>query len=169
MSEVWSLEFLPRIVLFMTLSISVEDPLSKETLFLLQTHLDFCMASTPPEHVYALDASKLKAPDITVFGARLSEVLVGVGAIRIMNQDHAELKSMHTLASFRGKGIGKSLVLYIEKYAKEHGISRLSLETGTNDAFRSARDLYASLGYTSSEAFGEYVISDDNICMTKLI
>ena len=153
----------------MPLTISVEDLLSEEMLHILQAHLDFCPATTPLEHVYALDASKLKAPDITVFGARLSGRLVGVGAIRILNQDHAELKSMHTLAHARGQGIGMSLVLYIENFAKERGISRLSLETGANDAFKPARDLYASLGFVSSDAFGEYVLTDDNICMTKPI
>ncbi len=103
----------------MPLTISVEDLLSEEMLHILQAHLDFCPATTPLEHVYALDASKLKAPDITVFGARLSGRLVGVGAIRILNQDHAELKSMHTLVHARGQGSGPDLTSYSFHMANE--------------------------------------------------
>jgi putative acetyltransferase len=45
----------------------------------------------------------------------------------------------------------------------------MSLETGTNEAFKPARELYKYLGYNSCDAFGDYVLSEDNMCMTKLI
>jgi putative acetyltransferase len=149
--------------------ITTEKSLTDELSQVLQAHWLFCTSSTPIEHVYALDASKLFSPDITVFGARLEGELVGVGAIRKLDAHHAELKSMHTLAKFRGSGVGKAMVAHIEDFARSSGIGRMSLETGTNEAFRPARELYKSLGYQSCEAFGDYVLSEDNMCMTKLI
>jgi len=153
----------------MQIEISTEKSLTDELATLLQAHWLFCTSTTPIEHVYALDASKLFTPDITVFGARVHGELVGVGALRILDAEHAELKSMHTLAKSRGLGLGKAMVSHIEEFAKGQGVKRISLETGTNDAFKPARELYKSLGYQDCDAFGDYVLSEDNTCMTKLI
>ena len=153
----------------MKIVITTEKSLTDELAHVLQAHWIFCTSSTPIEHVYALDASKLFSPDITVFGARIDGELVGVGAMRKLDLLHGELKSMHTLAKSRGSGVGKAMVAYIEDFARSSGIERMSLETGTNEAFRPARQLYKSLGYQSCEAFGDYVLSEDNACMTKLI
>ena len=153
----------------MQIEISIEKSLTDELATLLQAHWLFCTSTTPIEHVYALDASKLFTPDITVFGARVHGELVGVGALRILDAEHAELKSMHTLAKSRGLGLGKAMVSHIEEFAKGQGVKRISLETGTNDAFKPARELYKSLGYQDCDAFGDYVLSEDNMCMTKLI
>ena len=149
--------------------ITIEESLGEELAQLLQAHWLFCTSTTPNEHVYALDASRLFTPDITVFGARVNGELVGVGALRKLDQVHAELKSMHTLAKSRGLGIGKAMVDHIEQFAKEQGVKRISLETGATEPFKPARQLYESLGYQDCEAFGDYVLSEDNTCMTKLI
>ena len=149
--------------------ITIEESLTDELAQILQAHWLFCTSSTPIEHVYALDASKLFSPDITVFGARINGELVGVGAMRRLDTDHAELKSMHTLAKSRGSGVGRAMVAHLEDFARSSGIERMSLETGTNEAFKPARELYKSLGYKSCDAFGDYVLSEDNMCMTKLI
>ena len=153
----------------MHVAITVEESLTDELAQVLKAHWLFCTSSTPIEHVYALDASKLFTPDITVFGARIDGELAGVGAMRKLDGEHAELKSMHTLAKSRGLGVGKAMVAHIEDFARSSGIKRMSLETGTNEAFKPARELYKSLEYRSCEAFGEYVLSEDNMCMTKLI
>ena len=153
----------------MEIVITTEKSLTDELAQILKAHWLFCTSSTPIEHVYALDASKLFSPDITVFGARFDGELVGVGAIRKLDAHHAELKSMHTLVEFRGSGVGKAMVAQIEDFARSSGIERISLETGTNEAFKPARELYKSLGYNSCDAFGDYVLSEDNMCMTKLI
>ena len=149
--------------------ITIEESLTDELTQILQVHWLFCTTTTPIEHVYALEPSKLFAPDIAVFGARVLGELVGVGAMRVLDADHAEFKSMHTLAKSRGHGVGKAMVAHIEDFALAQGIKRISLETGTGEAFKPARQLYASLGYEECEAFGEYVLSEDNTCMTKII
>ncbi|MEY3935497.1 MAG: hypothetical protein RI901_927 [Actinomycetota bacterium] len=153
----------------MEIEICTEKSLTEELAKLLQAHWLFCTSTTPIEHVYALDASKMFASDITVFGARIQGELVGVGALRNLDEEHAELKSMHTLAKSRGLGVGKAMVAHIEQFAKDQGIKRVSLETGATEPFKPARQLYMSLGYQDCDAFGEYVLSEDNTCMTKLI
>jgi putative acetyltransferase len=151
------------------IEITIEQSLTEELAQVLQAHWLFCTSTTPIEHVYALDASRLFTPEITVFGARIQGELVGVGALRKLDEEHAELKSMHTLAKSRGLGIGKAMVAHIEQFAKNQGVKRISLETGATEPFKPARQLYKSLGYQTCEAFGEYVLSEDNTCMTKLI
>ena len=153
----------------MPIEISVEKSLTDELANVLEAHWIFCTSTTPIEHVYALDASKLFSPEITVFGARVNGELLGVGALRVLSPKHAELKSMHTLEKSRGLGIGKAVVKHIEDFAKVHSIERISLETGASEPFKSARKLYSSHGYVNCEAFGDYVLSEDNTCMTKLI
>ena len=153
----------------MSIEISVEKSLTDDLASVLEAHWIFCTSTTPIQHVYALDASKLFSSDITVFGARVNGELLGVGALRVLGAKHAELKSMHTLAKSRGLGIGKAMVKHIEEFAKNHDIERISLETGTSEPFKPARMLYSSIGYLECEAFGDYVLSEDNICMTKLI
>ena len=153
----------------MEIEISTEESLTDDLERVLKSHWLFCISNTPIEHVYALDASKLFAPDLTVFSAHLDGELAGVGALRKLDGQHAELKSMHTLSRYRGTGIGKALVAHIEAAAKAQGITRISLETGTNEAFKPARNLYQSLGYEPCEAFGDYVLSEHNLCMTKII
>jgi putative acetyltransferase len=153
----------------MQIDISVEESLTDELALILQAHWEFCTSSTPIEHVYALDASKLFSPNITVYGARVDGKLLGLGALRKLEEGHAELKSMHTVAESRGLGVGRAIVAHIERFAKNEGISRISLETGATEPFKPARELYSSLGYQKCEAFGEYVLTEDNTCMSKLI
>ena len=78
-------------------NVQVCDAKDPEVHKILQTHYEFCVASTPREHVHALDLSKFSSPDITVFGAKLNGELVGVGALRTLEDSHAELKSMHKI------------------------------------------------------------------------
>lgn len=149
--------------------ITIEESLTDELAKVLQAHWLFCTSTSPIEFVFALDASKLFSPDITVFGARIDGELVGVGAIRKLDAHHAELKSMHTLAKSRGSGVGRAMVAHIEDFARSSGIERMSLETGTNEAFKPARGLYKSLGYKECEAFSDYSPNEYSTFMTKLI
>jgi len=153
----------------MKIVIAQADPRDPAMTALLQAHLDFCMSVTPPESVYALDVSKLLDPAITVFGAKLDETLVGVGALRILDSSHGELKSMHTAKAARGQGVGRAMVSHLLNFAASQGLSRVSLETGNYEEFAPARRLYESFGFTECEVFGDYLPSPISVCMTKLL
>ena len=153
----------------MSISIETATPLNKEVAQILEIHHNFCTSTTPADCCHVLNVSQLISPQIDVFAARLDGECVGVGALRVLNDTHGELKSMHTLEKARGQGVGRAVVEHISEFAKSKGIIRLSLETGTNDAFRAARELYFSLGFEICEPFGDYSLSENNVYMTKVL
>jgi len=95
--------------------------------------------------------------------------LLGVGAIKQLDPDHAELKSMHTAEEARRRGIGRAIVDHLLAVAAERGVSRVSLETGAMDAFAPARSLYASVGFVPCGPFGDYAESPNSAYMTLLL
>ena len=153
----------------MSIVITEASPLNKEVANILEIHHNFCTSTTPADCCHVMNVSQLISPEIEVFAARLDGKCVGVGALRVLNESHGELKSMHTLESARGRGVGRAVVEHISNHAKSKGITRMSLETGTNDAFKAARELYFSMGFEICEPFGDYLISENNVYMTKVL
>lgn len=149
----------------MALTFAVEDPRSDEVHEVLRSHLAFTNSVTPPEGVFALDASGLVGASVTLLGARQEGVLVGIGAVKMLQQGRAELKSMHTLESWRGRGVGRSMVESLIVVARWRGCTTLLVETGAMDAFAPARALYEECGFSPCERFGEYVDSPTSVCM----
>lgn len=153
----------------MTITVEKATPLNKEVAQILEIHHNFCTSTTPADCCHVMNVSELISPQIEVFAARLDGKYVGVGALRVLNETHGELKSMHTLEKARGQGVGRAVVEHISEFAKSKGITRLSLETGTNDAFRAARELYFSMDFEICEPFGDYSLSENNVYMTKVL
>ena len=143
-----------------------DDPTVPDVVALLDEHLAFSHEHTPPGHVHALDHSGLEAPDISFFSIRERGELLGVGALRRLDAAHAEIKSMHTAAAARGRGVARAMVQHLVATAEERGARRVSLETGTMDAFDPARRLYASMGFVECEPFGDYLPVPNSVCMT---
>src|SRR5713101_2597703 len=148
------------------LVIAVDDLRAGDVRALLRTHLAFNHEVTPPGHVHALDIDGLLDPAVTFFGARRGGALVGVGALKQLDESHAELKSMHTAEQARGRGVGRALVDHLLAVAASRNYQRVSLETGTMDAFAPARSLYAKVGFTPCQPFGEYTENLYSVCMT---
>jgi putative acetyltransferase len=116
--------------------------------------------------VHALDVDRLTDPAVTFYAARRGGALVGVGAIRRLGPDHAELKSMHTAAAVRRQGVGRAILEHLVAVARARGYRRVSLETGTMGAFAAARSLYRSFGFQPCEPFGEYTANPHSVCMS---
>jgi len=116
--------------------------------------------------VHALDTAGLLDPAVTFFSARRGGVLLGVGALKRLDRSQAELKSMHTVEAARGQGVGRAMVEHLLSVAVDRGYLRVSLETGTMEAFAAARLLYASAGFVPCEPFGEYTVNPYSTCMT---
>jgi len=124
------------------------------------------LASTPPEHAFALDVDGLLDPAVSFFSFRADGELLGVGAIKRLDAEHAEIKSMHTAAAARGRGVGRAMLDHLLGVARAEGVRRVSLETGTMAEFAHARALYESAGFTFCAPFADYQPSDDNCFMT---
>lgn len=150
----------------MTFTIEVDDPNSDDVRALLSVHREFSLAATPPEFVFVLDAGELADENVTFFSARQDGTLVGIGALRRIDEGHAELKSMHTVAACRRQGVGRAMVLHLLEAARRAGYRRVSLETGTTEEYEAARALYAALGFRPGPAFGGYENTPYNTCMT---
>lgn len=143
-----------------------EDDLSgPEIAVLLRAHLEFAMEQSPIESVHALDLDRLRGPDITFWSAWENGALVGCGALKELTPDHGEIKSMHTVAAHRGKGVGARLVEHILHVARSRGYHRVSLETGTPAAFKPARALYARYGFRPCPPFPPYRGDPYSVCM----
>ena len=144
-----------------------DDLRGPEIAALLQAHLDFAHEHSPIESIHALDLDRLRAPEITFWTVWIDGDLAGCGAMRELAPDHGEIKSMHTARAHRGKGVGARIVAHILEVARARGYRRVSLETGTADAFVPARALYARFGFTVCPAFAQYRDDDVNsVCMT---
>ena len=131
----------------MGLVVAIDDPRIDDVRTLLDRHLAFARDVTPPDHVHAMEVDDLLGPAVTFFSARRDGVLLGVGALKRLDETHAELKSMHTSEAARGRGVGRAMVDRLLAVAVDHGYQRVSLETGTGDAFVPARSLYTKVGF----------------------
>jgi putative acetyltransferase len=129
---------------------------------LLRLHLESMHVHSPPGTVHALDLSALKRPGVTFFTAWDGAELLGCGALRELSADHGEIKSMRTAPRHVRKGVAAALVRHILDEAVRRGYRRVSLETGSGEAFEGAIRLYAKFGFVRGEAFGDYVATDFN-------
>ncbi|HVB44429.1 MAG TPA: GNAT family N-acetyltransferase [Streptosporangiaceae bacterium] len=146
--------------------ISVDDPQAEDVRELLERHLAFTSSLSPPEDMHALGADGLLDPAVTFFSFRAGGELLGVGAIKQLDEQHAELKSMHTTQAARGRGIGRAMVDHLLTVARDRGVRRVSLETGSMPGFAPARALYARAGFAACGPFGDYVESQYSTFMT---
>jgi putative acetyltransferase len=140
-----------------------EDDLSgAATQELLRLHLAGMHANTPAGHVFALDLSGLKAPDMTVWTAWKGEMVCGMAALKQFAAGYGELKSMRTHPDHLRQGVGAALLEHIIAEARARGFRQLSLETGQGPAFEPALALYRGRGFVDGDAFADYVRSPFN-------
>jgi putative acetyltransferase len=146
--------------------IAPDDPRREDVRTLLGRHLAFARSVTPPGHVHALDLDGLLDPAVTFFSARCDGLVLGVGALKQLDDAHAELKSMHTSEAARRRGVGRAMLVHLLDVAADRGYRQVSLATGTMDAFAAARSLYESVGIVCCPPFGEYTANPYSTCMT---
>ena len=138
------------------MQIRIDDLRGPEIAALLQGHLALMRSLSPPESVHALELGKLRVPAVTFWTVWDGADLMGCGAIKQLASYHAEIKSMHTAARFRGRGVAAHLLKHILATARERNYRRLSLETGSQDGFAPARALYAAHGFVECGPFEGY-------------
>jgi putative acetyltransferase len=147
-------------------TIAADDPRAPDVTALLTAHLELMHAQSDPEDVHALDVGALTAPHITFVSAREHGTLLGVGALAEIGAGHGELKSMHTAAAARRRGVAQALLDHLLGLASERGWHRISLETGSDVAFAPARALYRRAGFVDCPPFGGYQPSPASAFLT---
>ena len=108
----------------------------------------------PPESNHLLDIEALCAPAIRFFVARLDGEALGCGALRVDPAGYGEVKRMYVVPAARGRKLGRSILLRIEREARASGLACLRLETGIHQS--EALALYRSAGYRERGPFGDY-------------
>lgn len=149
------------------MDIKIDDLNGSEVAALLGEHLQSMALHSPPESIHALNLEELKKPEITFWSVWERDELIGCGAIKELDGQHGELKSMRTAALHLRKGVAKRLLEHIIEEAKRRGYRRLSLETGSMEAFEPAKRLYVSVGFQVCEPFANYVEDPYSVFMTK--
>ena len=145
---------------------SLDDFSDPSVIELLHFHQTSAHAETAPGSAHALDLKGLQSPDITVWTIWDNECLVGVGALKQLAGGHGEVKSMHTVQSMRGRGVGSAILRHIIMSARAMGMSRLSLQTGSWDYFQPAHALYRSHGFVECPPFADYLPDPNSILMS---
>jgi putative acetyltransferase len=149
--------------------IRADDLSGPEVAALLREHLESVALHSPPESVHALDLDELRAPEVSFWGAWQGSELVGCGALLELDASHGELKSMRTASAHLRKGVAAALLEHMLHVARERGYRRLSLETGSQEAFAPARALYARFGFESCGPFADYVLDPNSAFMTRAL
>jgi putative acetyltransferase len=148
------------------MQIKVDDLTHPQVLALLHEHLTNMYEITPPEQVFALDVTKLRAPEITFWTIWEANVLLGCGALKELSATHGEVKSMRTPQALRGRGAGRAVLAHIIAEAQRRGYETLSLETGAHPAFLPAQKLYQSFGFEYCGPFGGYQENANSVFMS---
>ena len=148
------------------MDIRIDDLTGTAVVELVGQHLQSMTLNSPPESIHALNLGQLRKPEITFWTGWEGNELLGCGALKELDGHHGEIKSMRTSSYHLRKGVGKRLLKHIINEAKQRGYHRLSLETGSMDAFKPARKLYASFGFEYCPPFSDYIEDPNSVFMT---
>jgi len=151
------------------MEIRLDDLSSPAVVALLCEHLVDMASSSPPESCHALDLEGLKATDVAFWTLWQCDELAGCGALKRLDAQHAEIKSMRTASAFHRKGIASQILEHLIREASERAYARLSLETGSMAYFEPARRLYAKFGFQVCSPFANYIEDPNSVFMTRTL
>ena len=151
------------------MKIKVDDLTGPEIAALLNQHLESMYTHSPPESVHALPIDKLRSPDITFWSVWENNELLGCGALKELDPQCGEIKSMRTVPRHLRKGVARAVLNHIIEQAKQRGYRRLSLETGSMAAFEPARSLYQRAGFSYCAPFADYIEDPNSVFMTMAL
>ncbi|HEY5898405.1 MAG TPA: GNAT family N-acetyltransferase [Burkholderiales bacterium] len=149
------------------MEIRVDDLMHPQMIGLLEQHLREAFETSPAESVHALDLDGLRQPNVTVWSAWENGELLGCGALKEIDRQHGEVKSMRTATAHLRRGVAARMLQHIMDEAKRRSYRRLSLETGSMEAFAPARGLYQRFGFRECGPFADYVEDPYSTFMTR--
>ena len=143
-----------------------DDPKVHE---LLVKHFIELRSESPEGSTHVLDIAGLKDPSIKFWSLWEKNDLMGSGALKFLDQEHGEFKSIRVSNNFRSKGNGLKVINHLILEAKKLNIKRLSLETGAGNFFSNARKLFDKSGFKRCEPFSHYKSDINSVYMTMII
>ncbi len=151
------------------MSIQIDDLSDGKVEALLASHLADMHKYSPVDSIHALDRQSMRKPNTTFWSVRVSDEVMGCGALQQLDSESAELKSMKTNIKFLRMGVADTLLREILAVAKQLGFAKLYLETGTHEAFLPAIKLYQKYGFIECEPFGEYKLDPYSCFFSKVL
>ena len=148
---------------------AIESPQTDDVRAVLLRHFQLMRETSPEESCHVMDPDSLLDSDVVLMGVRSLGALLAVGGLKKLTTDHAELKSMHTIAEARGQGVGQHLLTALLEHARASGLKQVSLETGSADLFQSAHSLYAAQGFCECPPFGDYALDPLSVFMMRSV
>ncbi|MDJ0639304.1 MAG: GNAT family N-acetyltransferase [Paracoccaceae bacterium] len=136
---------------------------------LIARHLEIMYASSPACSVHAMDGERLAEAGVRFFAVFEDGEAVAMGALKPLSGNAGELKSMHVRADRRGAGLADSILTRLLDAARQAGMVRVNLETGSQDAFEPARAFYSRHGFTFCPPFEGYVEDPASVFMTRAV
>ena len=136
---------------------------------LLEKHFVELRAASPEGSAHVLDIPGLKVPSIKFWSLWDKEKLIGCGALKFLDKEHGEFKSIRIHDNFRNQGKGINVINHLINEAKKLEIKRLSIETGAGEFFKPARKLFKKTGFIVCEPFAHYKVDVNSVYLTKLI
>ena len=136
---------------------------------LLKKHFIELRAASPEGSAHVLDIPGLKVSSIKFWSLWKNEKLIGCGALKFLDKDHGEFKSIRVHNDFRKKGYGIKVINHLIYEAQKLNIKKLSIETGAGDFFIPARKLFDKCGFEMCEPFAHYSKDINSIYLTKII
>ena len=136
---------------------------------LLKKHFIELRAASPEGSAHVLDIPGLKVSSIKFWSLWKNEKLIGCGALKFLDNDHGEFKSIRVHNNFRKKGYGIQVINHLIYEAQKLNIKKLSIETGAGDFFIPARKLFDKCGFEICEPFAHYPKYINSIYLTKII
>ena len=134
---------------------------------LLKKHFTELRSVSPAGSTHVLDIEGLKNETIKFWSIWKNKDLIGCGAIKILNHNHGEFKSIRVNDKFREKGYGKKIISILISKSKDIGLKNIFIETGSGNFFEPARKLFKSCGFKECDPFSHYKI-DPNSCYMKI-
>ena len=136
---------------------------------LLIKHFVELRAASPEGSAHVLDIAGLKVPSIKFWSLWDEEKLIGCGALKFLDKEHGEFKSIRIHDNFRKQGQGINVINHLINEAKKLNIKRISIETGAGDFFIPARKLFKRTGFSECEPFAHYEVDINSVYLTKKI
>ena len=136
---------------------------------LLKKHFIELRSASPEGSAHVLDISGLKVPSIKFWSLWEKSQLIGCGALKFLDENHGEFKSIRVHDNFRRKGYGIKIINHLINETKNLKIQKLSIETGSGDFFAPARKLFDNCGFEPCPPFAHYKEDINSLYLTKLL
>ena len=136
---------------------------------LLKKHFVELKAASPEGSAHVLDIPGLKTSSIKFWSLWKNKKLLGCGALKLIDKEHGEFKSIRIHDDFRNQGNGIKVINHLILEAKRLNIKRLSIETGSGKFFEPARKLFKKCGFTPCKPFAHYKDDANSVYLSKKI